>query len=444
MGKQGRVVVIGAGFAGLIAARELEWAGFEVEIFEARDRIGGRAWTDERLGLPLEMGATWVHWLQPFVWAEITRYAQGIHPSPEVEEAYWISQGEVHHGTEADLDEKLSGAQEILFDGSREFFPYPFDPHFLLRDEDTPAELKQKFLDRDSGSVLDVLRERGCSAEEIDLADAYWSAAFQGATADASPLMPMHWVSLADHNGRLLDELTLKYKLDNGMRGLYQAIATDVQGPIHLNTPVRAVDSDEAGVRLRLDDGSEVTADSVIVTVPLGAMKTIDFTPALSDEQKALVQQGFQSKGFKIWIKLEGHHSFIAGAPSDFPINLVKAEYFPEDDSTVLVGFGHDHTEMSLTDPALAQAMLDNWQPGLKVLGVAGHDWTADEWSGQTWATLRAGQFFAGWSLFGGEATGRVRFAGADWSPGWTGVCIDGAIESGLSTARGLIRDARA
>src|SRR5690625_3783635 len=74
------VVVIGAGFAGLMAARELQAAGVSVEIVEARDRIGGRAWTEERMGRPLELGATWVHWYQAHTWTEIMRYNQPIVP----------------------------------------------------------------------------------------------------------------------------------------------------------------------------------------------------------------------------------------------------------------------------------------------------------------------------------------------------------------------------
>ena len=62
-----KVIVIGAGFSGLVAARELQTAGVNCEVIEARDRIGGRAWTDDRMGLPLEMGATWVHWFQPYM-----------------------------------------------------------------------------------------------------------------------------------------------------------------------------------------------------------------------------------------------------------------------------------------------------------------------------------------------------------------------------------------
>ena len=72
------VVVVGAGFAGLMAARELQSAGLNVEVLEARDRIGGRAWTDDRMGRPLEMGATWVHWFQSHVWNEVVRYNQPI------------------------------------------------------------------------------------------------------------------------------------------------------------------------------------------------------------------------------------------------------------------------------------------------------------------------------------------------------------------------------
>lgn len=55
------IVVIGAGLAGLACARELHDAGREVVVLEARDRLGGRAWTDTSLGLPVDLGASWIH-----------------------------------------------------------------------------------------------------------------------------------------------------------------------------------------------------------------------------------------------------------------------------------------------------------------------------------------------------------------------------------------------
>src|SRR6266542_1130766 len=51
-----RVVVVGAGMAGLVAARLLHDSGFAVTVLEARKRIGGRTWTDESLGAPLKLG----------------------------------------------------------------------------------------------------------------------------------------------------------------------------------------------------------------------------------------------------------------------------------------------------------------------------------------------------------------------------------------------------
>lgn len=56
------VIVIGAGFAGLVAARDLAAKGLRVLIIEARDRIGGRTWTARAFGEEFEMGGTWVHW----------------------------------------------------------------------------------------------------------------------------------------------------------------------------------------------------------------------------------------------------------------------------------------------------------------------------------------------------------------------------------------------
>ncbi|MEA5155375.1 NAD(P)/FAD-dependent oxidoreductase [Raineyella sp.] len=433
------VAIVGAGFAGLIAARELESRGVRVEIYEARDRIGGRAWTEERLGRPLELGATWVHWMQPFVWTEIIRYGQGIHASPAPERAFWISDGVTHSGTEADLDDRLRGAQERIFAGSREFFPYPHEPLRVLADPEVPEELKERFRATDRRSMLDVLRDGGFSQEEIDLADAYWSAGYQGDITHASPLMAMHWASLADHRSRLLDELTLQYKLDNGMRGLYEAIAADVAAPIHLNTPIVRIEHAADSAILHPAAGEPVVADAVIVTAPLGALGQIEFVPPLGPARRELVEQGYLSKGFKIWIKVAGRQSLIAGAPSDHPITLVRSEYVA-DDSTILVGFGPDHTRVDLTDVTVVQEMLDRWCPGLEVLEVSGHDWTADQWSGQTWATLRSGQFVDGWSRFLG-ADSRLRFAGADWAKGWNGVVVDGAIESAITTARATLAD---
>ena len=61
MTKIKKVLVIGAGISGLAAAKNLNDSGYDVTILEAKDRIGGRLYTDRSLGVPLEVGANWIH-----------------------------------------------------------------------------------------------------------------------------------------------------------------------------------------------------------------------------------------------------------------------------------------------------------------------------------------------------------------------------------------------
>jgi len=69
------VLVIGAGLAGLAAARRLAVAGMHVTILEARDRIGGRVHTfrDRRIEIPIELGAEFLHGKPPEIWNIVRR-----------------------------------------------------------------------------------------------------------------------------------------------------------------------------------------------------------------------------------------------------------------------------------------------------------------------------------------------------------------------------------
>ncbi len=58
------IIVIGAGIAGLAAARDLSSQGHGVTVLDAQNRVGGRLKTDARLGVPLDLGASWIHGVQ--------------------------------------------------------------------------------------------------------------------------------------------------------------------------------------------------------------------------------------------------------------------------------------------------------------------------------------------------------------------------------------------
>ncbi|WP_237234317.1 flavin monoamine oxidase family protein [Rothia nasisuis] len=431
-----KVIIIGAGFAGLVAARELQTLGHTTEIFEARNRIGGRAWTDNRLGVPLEMGATWVHWMQPNIWNEITRYGQTIYPSPYTEKAYWVTENRVISGTEAEIDEKISRPMYKIFENSKEFFPNPHDPLKIL-DPGFPDHdnLREKFRTADHTSPLDLLRTGEFTQEEIDLCDAYWSAGFIGDPDRGSSLMPKQWAALSHHNLPLMDDITLRWKLTNGMRGLYENIAQDLTCPIHLSTPITRVEHHKSGVTVFLETGESHRADAVIITVPVGALGHIDFTPALPAPMNTVIEEKWNSTGCKAWIKVKGHHNIFAYAPRPAKLTMIRSELFLDDNTTILVGFGPQHEAMDVTNLHDAQEAINRWRPDLEVLDCTGHDWVADKWSGQAWATLRKGQFIEGWSAFANTST-RLYFAGSDYAKGWRGVVVEGALETGVATAR--------
>src|SRR5262249_20639675 len=83
------VIVIGGGFAGVTAAREAALHRRSVLLLEARERLGGRTWSAEWEGLPVEYGGAWVHWHQPHTWSEITRAGLRVTLSSDAERAGW-------------------------------------------------------------------------------------------------------------------------------------------------------------------------------------------------------------------------------------------------------------------------------------------------------------------------------------------------------------------
>ena len=95
---------------------------------EARNRLGGRTWTrNTNLGRELDIGGTWVHWIQPHVWAEVTRYGLDLIASPEVDTAYWRVGEEVVTGSAKAMLDLLDAPMTAVVAESREVLPQPYD-----------------------------------------------------------------------------------------------------------------------------------------------------------------------------------------------------------------------------------------------------------------------------------------------------------------------------
>ncbi|MBP1326187.1 monoamine oxidase [Leucobacter exalbidus] len=424
------VVVIGAGFAGLTAARELGQAGLTVLTLEARDRIGGRTWTDHRLGHDLEMGANWIHWVQPHVWAEATRYGREITRSPSADEAYWRgSDGTPRKGTLAEFMELIGDGQQRIIDDVRSAIPRGVEP--------TVGEIQ----DLDRLSIQDRIDELELAPEAQAANESVWVGHVNAPLAQTGLSSALRWVAATGGHWQLMHEASATYRVVDGMRGFTDAIARDVRGEIRLNTVVSAVTQHGSSAIIETVAGDLVRARRVVSTLPANAIAGITFEPELPAVWRHLNAETVASQGTKVWLRAAGHlPRFFAYASQSDPISVLKAEFYCSDeagDYTILVGFGPDHTLLDLDDLAAVQAAVDACRPGITITEVTAHDWMTDPLSLNTWMTHRPGQLTRDLAKLR-EPAGNVHFATTDNANLWGGF-IDGAIESGLREARRII-----
>ena len=422
-GNHADVIVVGAGFAGIVAARELRAAGRSVIVLEARDRIGGRTWTAERLGFRLELGGTWVHWLQPHVWAELTRYDIGIVPSPTPEKIAWAGTGEVTWMSADDFWDWLDPAQTAFLEGVEEAFPLPYE---AFHEEERVAAL-------DCASMADRLKELDLSEEDYLVNHTIWSMHFNAPCDEGALTQGLRWAALGGWDWQRLLEACATYKPQGGMGNLIGKIAEDAQADVRFETTVTRIDQDAAGCRVRTEDGSEYTGGAVIVALPVNTLGDVEFDPPLGAEKQAFAKEGQVSHGYKVWVRVRGKHDpLIAVAAPPHPLTLIQAEYW-DDDATVFVGFGLESSALDIEDHDAVQDALRVWMPDVELEACTGHQWTTDRFSKGTWAMLRPQQLTK-YLRAAQETENRVLLAGSDFAAGWGGF-VDGAIESGIRAA---------
>jgi monoamine oxidase len=421
------VIVVGAGLAGLTAARELRHADRRVLVLEARDRLGGRTFTSQFAGNEVELGGGFVHWFQPHVFAEMTRYGIGLAVPPEPTRWSYISQGQVHHSTVADLAPRVSELFERYFADARATMPLPYQP---LAVADAVAAL-------DHLSVQDRLDQGDFTAEERDLLNPVLATSCSAPCADGALTAMIRWFSLPGWDfGLMLDAVGI-YPLRTA--DLVEALAADAHPEVRLSAPVAAIEQRDERVTVTTRGGEGFTAKVVIVAVPLNTLARIDFLPALAPEKRAVADQGQASRGIKLWAHVRGDlEPFFFMAPDDHPLTFVVTEKVLDDGSQLLVGFGPDAERLRPDDdPEVRRAFAERLPAGVEIVAVTGHDWWTDEFSRGTWSVFRPGQLGALPVLQAPH--GRVVFAGSDVADGWNGF-MDGAIESGLRAARSVTR----
>ncbi|QNM83950.1 FAD-dependent oxidoreductase [Sphingomonas sabuli] len=287
-----KVVVLGAGIAGLVSTYELQRAGYDVTVLEARDRIGGRVWTirgGDRIvqfgramqraefddGLYLNAGAARI----PATHRAILGYARrfGVKLEPFVNQnrsAGWDFAGKVHEersmafGIRGQIAELLAKAidqhalDSVMPKAERDFFR-GFLGFYGGLDE------KGKFVNL--GGSAGFATEGGAYGQSAkDLAPLSIKEILSGPAVG----LPLIFDSIPDMQSSMLQPV-------GGMDRIADAIYQQVKARVRLSTPISAIRRTASGVRIEHASGM-TEADYCICTLPLPILKRLpsDFSPA--------------------------------------------------------------------------------------------------------------------------------------------------------------------
>jgi monoamine oxidase len=263
------VIVIGAGIAGLAAARELVASGMTVTILEARDRIGGRIWTDHSWpGVPLDLGAAWIHGVEDNPIAELA----DEHGIETVETQYgelWLygSDGhEVEDSAAAEIDDWFDDIMADLDD---------------LRDELDEAEADDIPL---GVAIEERLAAEGVSPAERRALDYAINATIEHEyAADVADLSLLYFDECEEFEGE--DAL-----FPGGFSQITEQLAKGLD--IRRGMVVTKLACNDFGVTVTAN-GERFDAGYAIVTVPLGVLQAgdIEFQPELPRRHRAALER---------------------------------------------------------------------------------------------------------------------------------------------------------
>ncbi|MDR7304163.1 flavin monoamine oxidase family protein [Haloactinomyces albus] len=424
------VVVIGAGFAGLTAARDLRAAGSSVLVLEARERIGGSTWyqPDAFDGFGLEMGGTWIVPQQSHVFAEVRRYGISVTDSELPDRMTWSDHGEVLDTllpvSPQEYGELEHALRALVAAGER------IDPLRPLTEQDL-ADLDVP--------IRQWATEAGLGGNARELLISWFCGCANAHEDTASALDVIRWLAAMDNSlWGMVQASVLGYTFTHGTASLARAIAEDSGAEIRLSSPVEKVHAEDDGATISYRDG-RVRAGRVLVTVPIGVLRDIDFTPRLPADKLAISAENHAGQGQKIWALARNVPEDLSGFGWGTDFDYVGAMGTIER-GVVLVCFAPEHDRVDADDLADVQRAVREFAPHAEVVDAHTHPWVHDEYSKGTWATFRAGQF-AKYELAVGRPEGRVHFAGSHTARRWRAF-IDGAIESGKRAAAEILAEA--
>jgi monoamine oxidase len=446
-GDRKRVIVLGAGLAGLVAGHELKRQGHEVVILEAQHRVGGRVHTLRSFapGLYAEAGAMRI----PRAHELTMRYVEEFH-LPVRPFVMGNPRGLVHVGgqrmtiAEADADPAALAFEVDEQERGRtadQLWEEAVGELRVMVERDGDAAWDRIIADYDRYSLYDFLRHRGWSHGAIE----YFGV--------------MNFLESDLHNGFvevLREELGGAYvdmvEIVDGMDRLPNAFYASLRREVWFGAQVHAIDQDDQSVTVYYRDGSgsyAITGDHVICTLPFSVLRHVELLTPLSRGKQRAIRQLHYHASTKVLFQVrercwESEDGIFGGATvTDLPVRRLN---YPTPDPEVNRGillasytWGQDALQWGAMDreTRLEEALddVERIHPRIRELYEVGDSYA---WYGDRWAR---GAF----ALFAPEQQtqlhddicrpeGRIHFAGEHCSlyHAW----IQGALESGIRAAR--------
>jgi len=439
------VVVVGAGFAGMIAARNLMRAGKKVVVLEARDRVGGRIKGGKIAGRDVDVGGMWVGPTQTRVLELIKEF--GLHTIPQFEEGKDISELNGKRGTAAregfDMDtEAQSEYNRLTHELNRLTAQMPLEAPWTMPNAD----------ELDSITLEDWLRAKTQNKTVLSLLRLTTRMDFTVNASQMSFLYFLFYVRSGDDYETLngFENAAQAYVVKETLYQVAVQLSEQLKGHIVLEAPVREVAQDAAGVTVSSEKGAW-RADYAVVAVPPALSVRINYRPPLPAQRDLLAQRMPMGSVIKCWVAYDKPFWRERGLNglvwSDTPPSDGFADATPpEGKPGLLVGFIEADNALKWTGrpveerkKAIVEQLVSFLGPEAALpIDYEDQDWPADPWSRGCFSVTMGPGVMTTLGKVIREPHGRVHWAGTETATKWIGY-VDGAIRSGERAAKEVL-----
>lgn len=444
------VVIVGAGAAGTTAANELKKAGLSVVVLEARDRVGGRLWTDVVDGAMLEIGGQWVSPDQEALKETISELGLETYRRYREGDSVYIGRdGERRRFTGEIFPVAPETEQEIvrLID--------VLDDMVARVDPDKPWEHPDaEALDRISFEAW--LEEQTEDQEARDNIALFIAGAMLTKPAYAfSALQALLMAASAGSFTHLVDaDYILDERVVGGLQQVPLLLAERLGDDVMLEQPVHTIQWSDDGVTVLTDGGLTVRARFAILAHAPILYPWIDFTPALPRLKQQMhqhISMGFVIKVHAVYDRPFWREQGLSGTAFS-PYEISHEAYDNTnhgDERGTLVGFVSDRDADDLFRVAaeerkarILESLSHYYGPeALNPLVYFESDWGAEEWTRGAYA---ASFDLGGLTRYGADLrtpVGPIHFACSDMA-GAGYQHVDGAIRMGRLVAANIVEAA--